>query len=104
MSTNASDVDMYEYESDRDDDDYSGRRATRKRKRVGGKDDFSSHAMEAPITLRNTLCESLGLRGPFSSLPIDSEAAGFSLSSEWNCRHKTASPLEETKQDAVRRS
>ena len=95
-----SDVDMYEYESDRDDDDYSGRRTTRKRKRIGGKDDFSTHAMEAPVTLLKTLSETLGLRGPFSNLPIDSEAEGYSLSSEWSCRHQTATPLEETKENA----
>lgn len=94
-----SDVDMYEYESDRDDEDY-GRRATRKRKRVRARDDFATVAMEAPVVLQKTLSESLGLRGPFSSLPINSEAAGFSISSEWNCRHRTSSPPEEVKQDA----
>jgi hypothetical protein len=94
-----SDVDLYEYESD--DEDYDGRRKPRerKRKRAGGKnDDFSTRAMEAPITLRNTLSESQGLRGPFASLPINSVAAEYSLSSEWSCRHKTS--LVENLQDA----
>jgi len=94
-----SDVDMYEYESDRDDEEY-GRQAVRKRKRVSARDDFSTQAMAAPISLRKTLSESLGLRGPFSNLPINSEAAGYSLSSEWNCRHRTASAPEEFKEDA----
>jgi hypothetical protein len=94
-----SDVDMYEYESD--DEDYDGGRKPRdrKRKRAGGKnDDFSTRAMEAPITLRNMLSESQGLRGPFANLPINFEAAGYSLSPEWSCRHKTASA--ENQQDS----
>jgi hypothetical protein len=96
-----SDVDMYEYESDRDDEEFGGgRRASRKRKRIGRREDFSTQAIEGPVYLQKTLSESVGLRGPFSSLPINSEAAGFSLTSEWNCRHRTASFPEETKEDA----
>jgi len=97
-----SDVDMYEYESDRDDEEYSERRTSRKRKRLGRREDFSTQAIEGPVTLRKTLSESTGLRGPFASLPINSEATGFSLTSDWNCRHRTAasSSPEETKEDA----
>jgi hypothetical protein len=92
---------MYEYESDRDDEEFGGgRRASRKRKRIGRREDFSTQAIEGPVYLQKTLSESVGLRGPFSSLPINSEAAGFSLTSEWNCRHRTASFPEETKEDA----
>ena len=86
-----SDVDLYEYESDKDDDFEAGAsRRSRKRKRPGrgsaNKDDFSSRAIEHPVRLQNTLRDTLGLRGPFANLPVNSDASTFALSPAWSCR------------------
>lgn len=89
-----SDVDIYEYESDHDDE-YVGtsrrNQRKRKRKRKAKKDDFSSVAVEGPIRLQSVLGVD-GLRGPFAALPIVSDATGFSLGSDWTCRHSTKKP------------
>ncbi|KAI2490556.1 bromodomain-containing protein [Fragilaria crotonensis] len=92
-----SDVDMYEYESDRDDEDFAAGRRAKKRKRKAGinKDDVSLKAIEAPVRLQTTLSETLGLRGPFASLSINSDAERFSLRSEWGCHHQSRK-IEET--------
>lgn len=94
-----SDVDMYEYESDRDDEDFAaGQRAKkRKRKSAVNKDDVSLKATAGPVRLQKTLSETLGLRGPFASLPVISDANGFSLRSEWGCRHQTRKVDEKQK-------
>jgi hypothetical protein len=93
-----SDVDMYEYESDRDDDDFtSGRAKKRKRKAGTQKEDISIKAIEGPVKLQTTLSETLGLRGPFSSLPIISDANGFSIDSQWQCSFQTAEESGEEK-------
>ena len=85
-----SDVDMYEYESDRDDEDFVAGRRVKKRKRKSGinKDDVSSKAIESPVRLQTTLSETLGLRGPFARLSITSDVNRFSLRSEWGCCHQ----------------
>jgi hypothetical protein len=99
-----SDADMYDYESDRDDEEYDGRRRNlkKKRKRPGGKrDDESLKAMEAPIRLQNVLSETQGLRGPFADLNIRSNASEFSMSNDWNCRHKAPVAAEIVEENPV---
>lgn len=84
-----SDVDMYEYESDKDDD-YDGR-SSKKRKRASSqkptREDSSLKAIERPIRLQKVMSDSVGLRGPFSNIPINSDASTFSLPPEWTSRH-----------------
>jgi len=85
-----SDVDMYNYESDADDD-YDGQRKSRKRKRpvrMKNKEDASARTVERPIRLQGALSESMGLRGYFSNLPVNSDASTFGLPPEWSCRRK----------------
>jgi len=85
-----SDVDLYEYESDRDEE-FGGSRASRKRKRGVStvlKEDSAARAIERPFRLQKIISEASGLRGPFTDLPINSDASTFSLTSEWRCRHK----------------
>lgn len=85
-----SDVDIYEYESDRDDDfEMGGTRRSRKRNRgrtSTNKDDFSSRAIEHSVRLQNTLRDTVGLRGPFANLPVNSDASSFSLPPRWSSR------------------
>jgi len=79
-----SDVDMDEnYESDT-------RESSRKRKAGGSsiKEDYALQAKMMPLRLQNVLNESSGLKGPFAELPIISDPSLFSLTPEWNCRHK----------------
>jgi hypothetical protein len=40
------------------------------------------------------LSESVGWRGPFGKLPIASNAADFSLPSDWSCRHKALDTVD----------
>ena len=85
-----SDVDIYEYESDRDEDfETGGTRRSRKRNRgrtSTNKDDSSSRAIEHSVRLQNTLRDTVGLRGPFANLPVNSDASSFSLPPRWSCR------------------
>jgi hypothetical protein len=85
-----SDVDIYEYESDRDDDfETGGTKRSRKRSRgrsSTNKDDSSSRAIEHSVRLQNTLRDTVGLRGPFANLPINSDSSSFSLPPRWGCR------------------
>lgn len=86
-----SDVDMYEYESDQDDE-YDGGKKRRKRKRGkrgGSKDEYSARAIENAIRLQTTLREATDLRGPFANLPINMEAIAFTLPPAWSCRPST---------------
>ncbi|KAL7564416.1 hypothetical protein ACA910_002734 [Epithemia clementina (nom. ined.)] len=88
-----SDVDMYTYESEKDDD-YEDSRHSRKRKesRSGWSgEDTASKAIERVVKLQKVLGDSQGLRAPLSHLPINSNAATFSLSSVWTCRRSKGS-------------
>jgi len=92
-----SDVDMYDFESDRDED-YSGTpsngRGRKKRKRPnrnGAKpDDYPSRAIENQVRLQSVLRHTSGLRGPFSDLPVRTDAMSFGLPDGWKCRHPRA--------------
>ena len=88
-----SDVDMYMYESDRDDD-YEESRPSRKRKdsRAGWSgEDTASKAIERPVKLQKVLGDSQGLRAPLSQFPINSNSSTFSLPSDWNCERSSSS-------------
>jgi hypothetical protein len=88
-----SDVDMYVYESDADEDYDGPQRKVRKRKRqvrMKNKEDASARTIERPIRLQSTLSESMGLRGYFANLPVQSDASSFGLPSEWSSRRKSS--------------
>jgi len=87
-----SDQDMYEYESDQDDD-FGGRSRNRKRKRGGAraasnKDEAAAKPIEHSIRLQNCLKDGNDLRGPFSNLPINTDATTFSMPPGWSCRKR----------------
>jgi hypothetical protein len=84
------DSDMFDYESDHGDEDFGPTSKKRKRRSGAKRDDFALRAMEAPVRLQTTCSETLGLRSPFSKLPIVSESSIFSLGTEWSCRRSTA--------------
>jgi len=83
-----SDIDLYEYESDYDDE-MGGREVSRrgKRKRGGSKsgrvEDFATRAIESPVSFSAHLVSSM-----LSKLSITVDANLFGLPQEWSCRHK----------------
>ena len=77
---------------DSDDNEFYGPQS-RKRKRSEGRattrpvrDDPSLRAIERPLTLQKILREYPDLSGPLAHLPINWNAATFSLPSNWSCR------------------
>lgn len=103
-----SDVDMYEYESEADDEFVTSGRSRRKRKQSSSaqtpiKEDSSSRAIERPIRLQKILSEQ-GVRGSLANMPISTDASTFSIPPGWSCRTRTggddgASDKLETKED-----
>lgn len=88
-----SDADMYTNESDGDDEYDGQKKKNRKRKRPArarNKEDASARTIERPVRLQGTLSESMGLRGYFANLPVQSDASSFGLPSEWTCRRRNA--------------
>ncbi|GAX12049.1 hypothetical protein FisN_8Lh149 [Fistulifera solaris] len=84
-----SDVDMYEYESDADDDFVASGRSRRKRNQSSAqapvKEDASSRAVERPVRLQKILSEQ-GVRGSLTNMPISTDVSTFSLPPGWTCR------------------
>ena len=87
-----SDVDMYEYESDADEEFVASGRSRRKRKQSSDKapikEDASSRAVERPIRLQKILSEQ-GVRGSLANMPIATDVFTFSLPPGWSCRVRT---------------
>lgn len=84
-----SDVDMYEYESDNDDEEFAnGRRSKKRKRKPKRKEDVSVNVIEGPVRLQTLLSDAYGLGGPFSSIPVVSDASGFTLDNGWGCMHK----------------
>jgi len=87
-----SDVDMYEYESDYEDEDSGGRRKARKgksqkkRKKKDAKEDIASKAIEKPFELPEGL-SGFGAGGAFPHLKVQTNVGKFSLPQNWSCRH-----------------
>jgi hypothetical protein len=79
-----------EYESDQEEDLGGSRRLKRRRDSTGStnKDEASARTIENSIRLHNCLKEGNDLRGPFSNLPINTDASTFSLPSGWSCRKR----------------
>ena len=82
-----SDVDMYEYESDYDEDfaeSGSNRRGKRKRgtAKAAKVEENATRAIELPVNVSNHVD-----LGAFSKLPITTDVETFSLPDEWSCRH-----------------
>ncbi|GKZ01312.1 hypothetical protein MPSEU_001082200 [Mayamaea pseudoterrestris] len=84
-----SDVDVYVYESDQDEE-YGQSRRNKKRKQQPPdsipREDASARAIERSWKLQKIITESAGLGGPLASLPVNTDAATFALSSQWTCR------------------
>ena len=87
-----SDVDMYEYESDYDDEDHGGRRKARnakrqaKRKKERAKEDIASKAIEKPFEIPEGV-SGFGSGGAFPHLKVQTNVNRFSLPQNWSCRH-----------------
>jgi Bromodomain len=103
-----SDVDMYVYESDYDDDKGFSRKrrkrpgtqhsnADRSNRSLPTSEDSSTRCIERGIRIQKLLSDAQGLRGPLSNLPIVSNAADFSLPSDWICRYKPATSESNTR-------
>jgi Bromodomain len=102
-----SDVDMYVYESDYDDEKgYSRKRrkrpgthsnADRGNRSLPSSEDSATRCIERGLRIQKMLSDTLGLRGPLSNLPIVSNASDFSLPSDWLCRYKPATIESDTK-------
>jgi len=99
-----SDVDMYEYESDHDEEygTTSRRGGGSKRKRssnaraASNKDEAAARPMEHPIKLQNCLKDGNDLRGRFSGLPLNGYASTYSMPPKWSCRKATRSAVAAT--------
>ena len=81
-----SDVDMYVYESDQDEE-YGSSRRSKKRKQPADsipKEDTSARAMERSFKLQKILGDALG--GPLAALAVKSDPSAFALPGDWNCR------------------
>ncbi len=80
-----SDVDMYEYESDQDEeyDAYPGKRGKKRNRssKSARVEDYATRAIEVPIKIPRTFDAPL-----FSSLPISTDAKNFALPCEWTCK------------------
>ncbi|KAL7494283.1 hypothetical protein ACHAWT_003308 [Skeletonema menzelii] len=87
-----SDVDMYEYESDYEDEEGGGRRKARKgrsqakRKQKHAKEDIASKAIEKPFELPEGV-SGFGAGGAFPHLKVQTNVGKFSLPQNWSCRH-----------------
>jgi len=90
-----SDADMYEYESDYEDDaGGGGKRRSRNargnkpksRKGRSNKEDIPSKAIEQPFMLPEN-AHDFGTGGAFPHLKIQSNVGKFSLSQDWSCRY-----------------
>jgi hypothetical protein len=95
-----SDVDMYEYESEHDEEyGTTGRKGGGKRKRssharaASNKDEAAARPMEHPIKLQNCLKDGNDLRGRFSGLPLNGYASTYSMPPKWSCRKATRSAV-----------
>jgi hypothetical protein len=87
-----SDVDMYEYESDYEDEEGGGRRKARKarsqakRNKKHAKEDIASKAIEKPFQLPEGV-SGFGTGGAFPHLKVQTNVGKFSLPQNWSCRH-----------------
>ena len=87
-----SDVDMYEYESDYEDEEGGGRRKARKArslkksKKYLAKEDIASKAIEKPFELPEGV-SGFGAGGAFPHLKVQTNVGKFSLPQNWSCRH-----------------
>ena len=94
-----SDDDMYEYESDYDDEMFYGEGGRRgKRKRTKAKsakvEDFSTRAIEAPVRVPSAMDSSI-----FSKLPMITDARRFGLPAEWSCRQRSSEDRDVQEED-----
>ena len=88
-----SDVDMYEYESDHDEEYTTGSSRRGKRKRstqnaraASNKDEAAARPIENQIRLQNYLKDGNDLRGRFSGLPLNGYASTYSMPPKWSCK------------------
>ena len=80
-----SDVDMYEYESDYEEEFGTQQRGKkRSRSKASRVEDYSTRAIEHPINIPTDVDAAL-----FSSLPISTDPKRFALPQEWTCDKMT---------------
>ena len=90
-----SDVDMYEYESDYEEEFGTQQRGKkRSRSKASRVEDYSTRAIEPPINIPNDVDAAL-----FSSLPISTEPKRFALPQEWTCEKMTTGINVRAKKD-----
>ena len=90
-----SDADMYEYESDYDDEHgFQQRGKKRSRSKSPRVEDYATRAIEQPIKIPNNADSAL-----FSSLPIAIDPKKFALPQEWTCRKAGLETDEKIKKD-----
>jgi hypothetical protein len=80
-----SDVNIYVYESDQQDDDYGTARKRKKQQsatRMPAKEDAAARGIERGIRVQKILTETLGKCGPLANLPIQLNASDFTLPPE----------------------
>ncbi|KAL3797258.1 hypothetical protein HJC23_004550 [Cyclotella cryptica] len=84
-----SDVDMYEYESDYDDEDgktKSRKGGTKKLAKPRVQEDIPSKAIEKPYMLPENVVD-FNVSGSFPHMKIQTSVGRFSLPHDWSCRH-----------------
>jgi len=100
-----SDVDMYQYDSEYDDDEYDGggrrsRKGKKRRKNAAKKkEDIPSKAIEQPFMVPENAFEFGGGLGSFPHLKVQTNVGKFTFSQDWSCRYMKETKEEDSAED-----